>query len=426
MTWSIRFRMRQWLRGSLWVVPVVGGLLGVLVGALSVVLDRRVTVPASWQYSPGTASTLLSAVVGSMVALIGFVVTISVLVVQMATGTFSARYMRLWYRDRVLKAVLAWLLGTLTFAYWLLRRTDTGNVPNIGVSVVGSFVIVGLTLFLLFLDRFVHRLRPVAVATIVAAAGRSTFERSTATVSDADLAVVGERPALAVPATEAGVIQAVDRDGLVRFADRHDAVLVLPHAVGDFVSRGTTLIQAHGDGLPGPARRDLLGMVALGVERTIEQDAAFAIRIMVDVANKALSAAINDPTTAIQVLNEIGDTLGALGRVPKLTGITAFGGRDGRVRVLMPAHRFEDMLSLGVTEIREYGAASVQVMRRLRALLEDLRESVLDEYAPLVDEQLARLDATVAASWGDRVDHDLARVADRQGIGGPRMFGKGT
>lgn len=418
--------MRQWLRGSLWVVPVVGGLLGVLVGALSVVLDRRVTVPASWQYSPGTASTLLSAVVGSMVALIGFVVTISVLVVQMATGTFSARYMRLWYRDRVLKAVLAWLLGTLTFAYWLLRRTDTGNVPNIGVSVVGSFVIVGLTLFLLFLDRFVHRLRPVAVATIVAAAGRSTFERSTATVSDADLAVVGERPALAVPATEAGVIQAVDRDGLVRFADRHDAVLVLPHAVGDFVSRGTTLIQAHGDGLPGPARRDLLGMVALGVERTIEQDAAFAIRIMVDVANKALSAAINDPTTAIQVLNEIGDTLGALGRVPKLTGITAFGGRDGRVRVLMPAHRFEDMLSLGVTEIREYGAASVQVMRRLRALLEDLRESVLDEYAPLVDEQLARLDATVAASWGDRVDHDLARVADRQGIGGPRMFGKGT
>ncbi|HEY7398619.1 MAG TPA: DUF2254 family protein, partial [Gaiellaceae bacterium] len=338
---------------------------------------------------------------------------------QMATGTFSARYMRLWYRDRVLKAVLAWLLGTLTFSYALLRRTDTGKVPNLGVSLAGFLVIVGLTLFLLFLDRFVHRLRPVAVATIVAAAGRSTFERSTAAVTDADLAIAGERPALAVSATEPGVIQAFDRDGLVRFAERHDIVIVLPHAVGDFVSRGTTLIQAHGDELPDAARRELLGMVALGVERTIEQDAAFAIRIMVDVANKALSAAINDPTTAVQVLNQLGDTLGALGRVPKLTGITAFGDREGRVRVLMPAHRFEDMLSLAVTEIREYGAGSIQVMRRLRALLDDLRESVLDEYVPLVDEQLARLEATVADRWGERVDHELARVADRQGIGGP-------
>ncbi|HEY7399020.1 MAG TPA: DUF2254 family protein, partial [Gaiellaceae bacterium] len=128
MTWSIRFRVRQWLRGSLWVLPVAGAVVGVAFGQLSILLDRHVTLPAGWQYSPGTASTLLSAVVGSMVALIGFVVTISVLVVQMATGTFSARYMRLWYRDRVLKAVLAWLLGTLTFSYALLRRTDTGKV----------------------------------------------------------------------------------------------------------------------------------------------------------------------------------------------------------------------------------------------------------------------------------------------------------
>ena len=401
------------------MLPVVGAILGVFVGQLSVYLDDHVTLPANWQYSPGTASTLLSAVVGSMIALIGFVVTISVLVVQMATGTFSARYMRLWYRDGVLKAVLAWLLGSLTFSYSLLRSANTGNVPNLGVSLAGVFVIVGLILFLLFLDRFVHRLRPVAVAAIVAAAGRSTFERSTAALSDSDLTPIRESPALTVSATEAGVVQAFHRDGLVRFAEHHDAVIVLPHAVGDFVSRGDTLMRVHAVAIPASARRELLGMVALGVERTIEQDAAFAIRIMVDVANKALSAAVNDPTTAVQVLNQLGDTLGTLGRVPSLTGVTAFGDRSGRVRVMMPAHRFEDMLSLGVTEIREYGASSVQVMRRLRALLEDLREAVLDEYAPLVDEELARLDETVELRWGERVDHDLARVADRQGIGGP-------
>src|SRR5215469_11623036 len=98
MSWNTAFRLRQFTLGSLWLLPLVGGLLGVLLGSGAVLADQSVHLPSYWTYSPSTASTVLSAIVGAMAALTGFVVTATVLVVQMAIGTFSARYMRLWYR----------------------------------------------------------------------------------------------------------------------------------------------------------------------------------------------------------------------------------------------------------------------------------------------------------------------------------------
>jgi uncharacterized membrane protein len=95
--------------------------------------------------------------------------------------------------------------------------------------------------------------------------------------------------------------------------------------------------------------------------------------------------------------------------------------KESRLRVVLPTRRWEDYLALGVTEIREYGASSVQVMRRLRAMLEDLLDEVLPEHRPAVEDELARLDATVVQTFGDSVDLDRAVVADRQGIGGPSV-----
>ena len=168
MTWATRIRVRRYLLESLWIGPLVGVLLG-LVGALIVVkIDQGAHLPAQWRYSASTASSVLAAIIGAMAALTGFVVTVTMLVVQMATGTFSARYMRLWYRDPVLKGTLALLAGTLAFSFALLRRVETNFVPDIGVTVAGVLVAAGLVLFLLFFNRFVHRLRPVAVAGLVA------------------------------------------------------------------------------------------------------------------------------------------------------------------------------------------------------------------------------------------------------------------
>ena len=180
--WGIAFRARQFAKGSLWLLPLIGAVLGAVLGSIAVDVQSG-KLAGIWDYAPGTATSLLSAVVGSTAALTGFVVTVSVLVVQMATGTFSARYMRLWYRDGLLKATLAVIVGTLTFSFALLRRVSANYVPNLGVTAAGLFLMVGILFFLLFLDRFVHRLRPVAVAALVAKAGRRALEESPATTA---------------------------------------------------------------------------------------------------------------------------------------------------------------------------------------------------------------------------------------------------
>jgi uncharacterized membrane protein len=159
-------------------------------------------------------------------------------------------------------------------------------------------------------------------------------------------------------------------------------------------------------------------MVALGVERTIEDDPAFAVRIIVDIAVKALSAAINDPTTAVQALDHLESVLRLLGAQP-LFGRLEFQDGSGMPRLFLRGRTWDDYLTLGVTEIREYGASTMQVMRRLRAILDALEAAVLPEYRPAVRAEIARLDATIAAGFAHSTDRDLATISDRQGIGGP-------
>jgi uncharacterized membrane protein len=420
--WSTVFRIRRSLRESLWALPLLGALAGVVFGTLTVQVDQSVSLPSDWQYSPSTASTVLAAIVGAVAALTGFVVTVTVLVVQMATGMFSPRYMRLFYRDRMQKAVLAVLVGTLTFSFSLLRRVESDFVPDLGVTIAGALVVVSLLLFVFFLDRFIHRLRPVVVAALVAHAGRRAFEdTSGAAASEAGPAAAAPPgvPALVVRSRSGGAIQAIDTKGLVRWAHERDCLLVLTRAVGDFVPAGEPLVEVHGAMPDAPAAEaKLLGKFALGVERTIEEDPAFALRIMVDIATMALSPAVNAPTTAVQVLDHLEDFMRWIG-ARDLDARSERRDEEGRPRLIMPSQDWDELLALAVTEIRLYGGSAIQVVRRLRAMLEGLREAVRPEYRAAVEAELARLDATVAGRFAESPDLDRARSADRQGIGGP-------
>jgi uncharacterized membrane protein len=212
-------------------------------------------------------------------------------------------------------------------------------VPNIGVTVAGAFVVLSLVLFLFFLDRFIHRLRPVAVAGLMGRLGRKIFAPlSEAVGAETVSAQIPEHdPVLVVRSGKAGSLQAIDARGLVRWASQHDRRLVLRRAVGDFVSRGEPLMEVFGGGPPpAAAERRLRGMMALGLERTLEQDASFCI--LVDVAIRALSAAINDPTTAVQVLNHLEDLLRLIGSTP-LRGQLTFPDGSGTSRLVMPGRR---------------------------------------------------------------------------------------
>ncbi|WP_371494408.1 DUF2254 domain-containing protein [Kitasatospora sp. NBC_00374] len=421
MSWATRFRLRQYAKASLWIVPLLGLVLGVALAEAAAAAEGSSWLPRTWDYSATTASSVLSSVVGSMIALLGFVVTIGVLVIQQATGTLSPRYMRLWYRDRLQKAVLATFTGTFAFAYTLLRSIETNSVPNLGVTLAGVAVSVSLLLLLIYLNRFTHNLRPVAIADIVGRMGERVLDRAAAHVRGSAApggAPASDGPVARIRSGRGGVIQAFDARGMAALAARHDCVLVLAASVGDFVPPGATIVEVrHGRSAPDPRR--VVGLLALGAERTIEQDPAFALRILVDIAIRALSPAVNDPTTAVQVLNHIEAFLHAVGRAG-LRSSYVLADDGGRPRVVVPGRAWADYLDLAVTEIREYGATSLQVCRRLRALLDHLLTTLPDEHLSAVRAELELLDATVDREFTDPARRAGARTPDPQGIGGGR------
>jgi uncharacterized membrane protein len=366
--------------------------------------------------------------VGAVAALTGFVVTVTVLVVQMASGSFSPRSMRLWYRDPVLKGALALLIGTLAYSFSLLRRIESKFVPDLGVTLAGVLLIAGLVIFVLFLNRFVHRLRPVALAALVAKGLRESLDDDIARTRDLGNVFAGPLEGLAEPtsltvrSTRPGAVQAVNLRGVSTWAEQHECLVVMRHSVGEFIETGDLLFEVYGDpGQADAAVRTLRGLVALGLERTIEQDPAFALRVMVDVADKALSPGINDPTTAVQVLDYLGDSLRVIGEADR--SAPSWQASADRRGLVVPVRRWEDYLALGMTEIREFGSTSVQVMRRMRAVLEVLLQEVRPEHRAAVKAEIVRLDATVAAGFSGSADRDRAGIADRQGLGGPDRLG---
>ncbi|MFE6826595.1 DUF2254 domain-containing protein [Streptomyces sp. NPDC057690] len=415
-SWAARFRLRQYVKASLWIVPLFGLVLGVALAEAAAAVDGASWLPTAWDYSASTATR-----VGSMIALLGFVVTIGVLVIQQATGTLSPRYMRLWYRDRLQKAVLGTFTGTFAFAYTLLRSIETDSVPNLGVTTAGIAVSASLLLLLIYLNRFTHNLRPVAIADIVGRSGEQVVHHTAAHLRSAaapDKALPTTGSVTRVRSQRGGVVQALNAPGMVSLAARHDCVFVLVASVGDFVPPGGTVVEVHGAASP-PDPHRVTDLLALGAERTIEQDPAFALRILVDIAIRALSPAVNDPTTAVQVLNHIEAFLHTVGRAgPR--GRYELADDRGRLRLVLTGRPWEDYLELAVTEIRDYGAVSVQVCRRLRALLEGLLASLPAECGPALHAELRLLDEAVEREFADDLRRAEARAADSQGIGGRR------
>ncbi len=388
--------------------------------ALDLWLEHKVSLATQWSYSASTASGLLTAIAGAMIGLLGLVVTIGVLVVTMATSTLSPRFMRLWYRDRLQKVVLAAFTATFVFSLALLQQIGSGSVPDLGVTVAGVAVTVDLVLLLLYLDRFVHALRPVAVAAAMADAGLAIVTSPEFALDQRDEAeepdLGTDEPDLRVRAARSGAIQAVNLRGIVALAAERRTVCVLRLTVGDFVNEGGIVLDVYGTPRAGDARR-LIGMVALGHERTIDQDPAYAVRIIVDIAIRALSPAVNDPTTATQMVNHLGALLDGVGS-RDLDGRGLLVDSTGELRLVVPTRTWESYLELGVSEIRRYGRSSPQICRRLRAMLVDLEGSVLPANQPAVRRQLELLDDSVNSVFPETDAEAFAMAEDRQGIGG--------
>jgi uncharacterized membrane protein len=216
-------------------------------------------------------------------------------------------------------------------------------------------------------------------------------------------------------AGKSGVILAVNIRALVAAAARFGGAVELVPQVGDFVATGKPLLVLRG-GSGSVDDRHLAGQVAFGPERTIEQDSMFAVRVIVDIAIKALSPAINDPTTAVTAIDQLQRLLHDVGS-RYLRG-EAIMDATGQPRLILRTPNWEDSVQLSCSEIRCYGASNFQIARKLRAMLLGLMDELPQYRAPTLQREIDLLNSTLDHCFVVPTDRELASIADSQGLGG--------
>jgi uncharacterized membrane protein len=424
MSWRTRWRIYEYVRNSLWIVPALFVALAIAMGIVIPDIDESVNTTIGIAFGAEAARGVLGALAGGMITFTGFVFSILLLAVQFGSSQFSPRMLRRFLRDPTTKVALGIFMATFIYALTVLRVVGTADdqsfVPDNSISLALVLLLLSMVMFLRLISRTTQGLRVASVLHDLGRDARQVVDRMyPEPVADAgDEAAIAPDAAAAtrtVPHTgEPGVLQSVDTRGLIEQAQVAGAVIELVPRVGDLLPTGSPLFRVHGDG---GAIDDgwLQGAIAIGDERTMRQDPAFAFRLLADISAKALSPGVNDPTTATQALDQIELLLRQLGLRRLSPGI----GRDdaGAVRFLYPVPSWQDFLTLAVDETRQFGEGSVQVTRRLRALLEDLREAVPEFRWPAIDTELELVDAAADRTFTDRGDRLSAAARDRQGLG---------
>jgi len=418
MTWLQRYQLKRTFRWSLWLMPVLAIGLVMVVAPLLRWLDHA----TGWKwfnFTPDGARTVLGAFTSSMLTMVVFVISSLLIVVQLASAQLTPRIIALVFASRCIK----WVLCIFTFAYAYTiaasgRIEDT--VPQLPVAFAIFCNLACIAIFFWFAQWLGGSLRPIAVFQVVADGGRAVVENVYPEPFDPAEEQPGWSPApdANVVAVEhvgrSGVVLAFSQGDLVAIAEKADVVIELVPQVGDFVARGDPLFRVRNGGRP-VAAAALRACVAIGAERTMEQDPRFAFRIMVDIASKALSPAINDPTTAVLGLDQIHRLLMYVGKRRLDAGETR--DAQGRPRLCYGTPDWPDFVSLAVTEIRHFGASSIQVARRLQAMIEHLLKVLPEARKAALQQELDLLQQAIERLFPDEVDRARAHIGDLQGIG---------
>jgi uncharacterized membrane protein len=353
----------------------------------------------------------------------GVLFAIGFLVVQFSAIAYSPRLVATFTTNRGLFHALGLFFATFTYSLAALAWTDrdgSGETPPISTYLVGLLLVASLFAF----TRLVLSVTDLQVQNVLQAIGRQgravidamppivegSIEPDVGTPGD-----LGPASQILVYSGEPRVVAELDHGALLALAESAGAVIAVERAVGDTLMHKAILMRVYG-GTATLSERALRRAIRLSLTRTFEQDPKYALRLLADVAIRALSPAVNDPTTAVQALDQIENLLGQLGRVDLDIGYI----RDatGALRVTFPAPTWDDYLALAFDEIRQFGASSVQVDRRLRAALVDLIAIVpVEDRRRALRRYLFHLDQAAGRSAFDDQDRASALQMDRQGLG---------
>ncbi|WP_406457061.1 DUF2254 domain-containing protein [Streptomyces sp. NBC_00876] len=420
--------LREHLRETFWFAPTVTLVCAVVLWFIASALDEQLVSYLHDEQAYDEIQDLVSiaedtktivvTISSAMMTFIGVVFSISLVAVQMASGQLTPRVVRIFVRSRISKLTLSVFLATFVFSLLVLtsyeselnpRRVTT--VPFLQGMLTGALVGLSLLLFIAYVS---STLRLMQVGPVVDRITRDSFH------------VLGRMPAgrpqeepLAAESAEivhegrAGVLRDVNVSRLVRAARHQGVVLRLIPRLGDFVVPGTAVLAVHGGAAP--PRRALRYTVSVGVERTLHQDLAFGLRQLSDIALRALSPAVNDPTTAVQCLDRIVQFLAAVADLP--LGAVHHRDRKGVVRLVQDVPGWADLVDLGFEEIRRCATDSPQVTRRLLAGIDDLVLLAGPERQKPLLRHRALLVQAVERTVPDAAEREFALLPDRQGIG---------
>ncbi len=372
------------VRTSLWFLPVLMVAGAVLLAWFALQVDINVEAFGSvWWINQGStveAGRLLSALLGSLITMATLVISITMVVLTLAAGQLGPRLIRSFVGDRRTQGVIGLFIGTIVYILLIFRLLDSElpkeAVPHFAVTMASALVFVCL-LTLLF---YVHHLsRAIVADTVVNRVGDDLDHAIRNDLRDAEESVPtdfvrrSEEPARFGFATS-GYIQTIDYRGLVDAAAERDAVIELLARPGHHVLAGRTHAYVWpASALDDAFRAEIADAVAIGRERTAYQDVEFSIRQLVEVALRALSPGINDPFTAIAVVDRLGASLALAMRRGEPQAI--WNDAEGRVRLVAATSDFDGLVDLAFNQIRQAGAMHPAVLISLVTTLGALAET---------------------------------------------------
>jgi uncharacterized membrane protein len=419
--WIQRYRIWTFVRSALWLVPLASMVLAVLLTPLL----RQIDQATGWTllgFGLDGTRALLAMLAASMLSLLVFTLSALLIAVQVASAQLTPRVIAATFlRDRSVKFTIGLVVFTFMLSVGVLGRTE-GSVLQLSTAICILASITSIAMFLFLVDYALKALRPVSVVASVAAEGfqvvEDVYPHLVGVEVDRRRSTLASKPGPADRTIQheghSAVLIAADFRWLSAAGVAARGLVELVPRVGEFIAVGEPLFHLRG-GAAGLDERSLRAALAFGQERTLEQDPMFAFRILVDIAAKALSPAINDPTTAVLALDQLHRLLRMVGR--RHLDTEAMLDESGTLGVAFHTPDWEDYVVLAVSEIRQYGRGSFQVVRRLRAMLENLMASLpADRRSPL-EVQLRMLARSVERDFPDAEDRASAAYADPQGLG---------
>ncbi|MFE7773479.1 DUF2254 domain-containing protein [Streptomyces sp. NPDC057445] len=420
--------LREHLRDTFWFAPTAALVLVCVLWGAADSLDTKIVAVLqaerdydTLRYLIGVATdaeTIITTISAAMMTFIGVVFSISLVAVQMAAGNFSPRIVRIFIRSRISKLTFAVFLSTFLLSLLVLTsyesETDPRDVRTVPLVQSGlTIFMVGISL-VLFIAYVTQTLQLMKVGPVAERINKESLKvLAKVPVQGSDGTSLAAEIARVSHDGRAGVLRDVYVARLVRVARRNDVVLRLIPRIGDYVVPGTPVLAVHGQRVPAPS--SLRYTVSVGVERTFHQDLGFGLRQLSDIALRALSPAVNDPTTAVQCVDRIVGFLEKLADRP----LGAVHHRDGKgvVRLVQDGPEWVDLVDLAFTEIRLQAAGSPQVSRRLMAGLDDLLRLVPQERREPLLRHRTLLVQAVERTVREVTERAFALEPDRQGIG---------